>query len=89
MSRRRRAPRARERPPRERAPQLDPLLQNAIASGVMSEAEARDLDAFADGIVARMRAGELTQKQADDLVSLTAIRDAQAKLRARARRGVH
>lgn len=64
---------------------LDPILQWAIANGAMSEAQARDCDAFADGVVARMREGELTEEQAAELVAATAIRDAQAVNRARAR----
>lgn len=65
---------------------LDPLLQRAIAAGIMTEAQARDVDAFADGILARGRAGELTEEQADELVRAAAQRDGEAELRARERR---
>ena len=68
------------------AADLDPLLQRAIAAGVMTEAQARDVDAFADGVVARVAAGELTEEQGDELVARRATSDAHAELRARARR---
>jgi hypothetical protein len=68
------------------APDLDPILQGAIASGIMTEAQARDLDAFADGLVARGRAGELTEEQASELARAAAQRDGEAVNRARARR---
>jgi hypothetical protein len=64
---------------------LDPLLQRAIAAGVMSEAQARDVDALADGITARLLAGEITEEQAQALAEWAAVRDGQAVNRARAR----
>jgi hypothetical protein len=72
------------RPTRSRTPELAPVLRFAIESGIMSEGQARDLDAFGDGIDARLRAGELTEEQAQALTEATAIRDAQAVNRARA-----
>lgn len=68
------------------APDLDPMLQQAIAAGVMSEAQARDLDAFADGLCARGRAGEITEQQALEHARAAAQRDGEAVNRARARR---
>ena len=64
---------------------LDPLLEQAIAAGELTEAQALDVEAFADGILARVRAGELTRAQARALTAATAIRDARAELAARAR----
>jgi hypothetical protein len=68
------------------APDLDPMLQRAIALGIMTEAQARDVDALADGIVARGRAGEITEEQGAELARTAAQRDGEAELRARARR---
>jgi hypothetical protein len=52
----------------EAAPgELDPVLRAAIELGVMSEGQVRDCDAFADGLVARVRSGELTQEQGDEI----------------------
>jgi hypothetical protein len=68
------------------APDLDPLLQQAIAAGVMTEAQARDVDALADGLCARGRAGEITEEQAHQLAREAAQRDGEAFNRARARR---
>jgi len=68
------------------AADLDPLLQRAMALGVMSEAQARDVDAFADGLCARGRAGEITEEQAHELARAAAQRDGEAVNRARARR---
>lgn len=65
---------------------LDPILQRAIALGLLTEAQARDVDALADGIVARVRDGELTDEQGDAIVAAAAVRDGVAELRARARR---
>lgn len=74
-------------PPRPAPPELVPTLRFVIESGIMSEGQARDLDAFADGVLARGRAGELTEEQASELVIETAIRDGLAVNRARARGG--
>src|SRR5262245_32466853 len=74
--------------PRESGPLgLDPVLEWAIGRGVMSHGQARDLDAFADGLAARVRDGEITEEEGDDLAHAQAVRDAQAVLRARARGG--
>jgi hypothetical protein len=59
-------------------PELDPLLLAAIDAGIMTEAQARDVDAFADGILARGRAGEITEAQADELIQRQALRDGLA-----------
>lgn len=67
-------------------PGLDPLLQQAIADGHLTEAQARDVDALCDGIVGRVRAGELTRAQGSALVTRTAISDGLAALAARDRR---
>lgn len=64
---------------------LAPSLRFAIESGIMSTGQARDLDAFADGLVARERAGELTHEQALELAGAAAVRDGEAFNRARAR----
>lgn len=62
---------------------LDPLLQWAVRSGLMTEAQARDVDAFADGVVQRKRAGELSAEEADRLVVRRAYSDAVAFNRGR------
>ena len=68
------------------ADKLDPLLRAAIRSGAMTEAEARDVDAFADGIVARVREGQLTVEQAAELARRQGTQDALARNRARGRK---
>lgn len=68
-------------------PTLPPLLRAAIEAGVMSRGQAQDVDAFADGLLARMCAGELTEEQVNELAAATAVRDGEAVNRARARAG--
>ena len=63
---------------------LHPVLARVVARGLMSEAQARDVDAFADGVLERVRSGEITREQGDELVQAQAIRDALAFKRARA-----
>ena len=63
---------------------LHPVLARVVARGLMSEAQARDVDAFADGVLARVRCGEITRQQGDDLVMAQAVSDALAFKRARA-----
>lgn len=52
----------------------------------MTEAQARDVDALADGLATRLGAGELTEAQANEIAGATAVRDGLAFNRARARR---
>jgi hypothetical protein len=73
------------RPPRPAPAELAFSLRFAIESGIMSEGQARDVDATADGLVARMRAGEITEEQGLELAGAAAVRDGQAVNRARAR----
>jgi hypothetical protein len=61
------------------------LLLAAVELGHMSEQEARDLEAFADGLDARVIEGELTAEQAGNIGAAQAVRDGEAILRARAR----
>lgn len=68
-------------------PKLAPILERAIAAGIMSEQQARDVDAFADGLVARVDAGELMPEEGAALCLETATRNALAERRARIRRG--
>lgn len=65
--------------------ELDPALRAAIRAGLMTEAQARDVDAFADGIVARIRAGEMTEEEASSLAVKQGIADGLAALRKRGR----
>lgn len=73
------------RPPRPAPAELAFSLRFAIESGIMSEGLARDVDATADGLVARIRAGEITEEQGLELAAAAAVRDGQAVNRARAR----
>jgi len=62
---------------------LDLLLRAAVASGLMTEAQARDVDAFADGLARRILDGELTEAEAHALAAAQAITDAKAQKRGR------
>lgn len=64
-------------------PKLAPILERAVAAGVLTEAQARDVDALADGLASRVTSGELTQEQCDELARDAAQRDGAAVRRAR------
>jgi len=46
---------------------LDPLLQWAVHSRLLTLGQALDADAFADGLDARVRAGEITEEEGLDM----------------------
>lgn len=71
--------------PRPANPELAAPLQWAIDNGIMTLEQARDVDALADGLVARVREGEITEEQGHELAAAAALRDGQAVNRARAR----
>lgn len=79
------SPPPRSAPELARLATLPPTLQFAIASGIVSEGQARDVDAFGDGLADRVISGELTLAQAGEITSAAAVRDGQAVNRARAR----
>ena len=67
--------------------QLDPQLERAVRLGLMTRAAAEDIDAFADGIVARVVSGEITKEEGNRLTVEQAVKDALALNRARERAG--
>lgn len=62
---------------------LDPLLQWAVHSRLLTLGQALDADAFADGLDARVRAGEITEEEGLELAHEQAMSDGRAMLRAR------
>lgn len=55
---------------------LDPRLRLMVQCGLMTEQQARDVDAFADGLCARIAAGELTVEEAGALAAKQGTEDA-------------
>ncbi len=65
---------------------LDPWLRAAVRAGLMTEQQALDADAFGDGLVQRVKDGELTIEQAEALAAKQGTADALAVNRARERK---
>ena len=65
---------------------LVPILRQAVRSGLLTLEQAFDVDALADGLVAQVVAGELTEEQATERAARQAVADGEAMLAARRRR---
>lgn len=62
---------------------LDPALQWAVSTGLMTLAQAQDVEALADGLVERVARGELTRDEASEFATAQGESDGLARLRAR------
>lgn len=60
---------------------LDPRLRAAIRQGLMTEAQARDVDALADGLAQQIIDGDLTVEEAGRRAAEQGARDAMARKR--------
>jgi hypothetical protein len=60
---------------------LDPLLEEVIAAGLMTRAEAEAVDAFAEEILQAQACGEMSDDEAHRAIVDRATADAIAKLR--------
>lgn len=69
-------------------PKMAPMLETAIAAGIITEGQARDADAYADRLASQIVSGELTIEQARAQADRDATRDGEAIRRSRARRGL-
>ena len=65
---------------------LVPILRQAVRCGLLTLEQAFDVDALADGLVAQVVAGELTEEQATERAARQAVADGEAMLAARRRR---
>lgn len=65
------------------ADRLDPLLRWAVDQGLITEAQALDVDAMADGLASRVVEGELSVTEAGELAGKQGISDAIARKRGR------
>lgn len=64
---------------------LVPILRQAVRCGLLTLEQAFDVDALADGLVAQVAAGEMTEEQAVERAQRQAYTDAKALLAARRR----
>jgi hypothetical protein len=64
------------------------MLERAIEAGIITEAQARDADAYADGLASRIVSGDLSIEQARAQAERDASRDGTAIRASRARRGL-
>ena len=62
---------------------MDASLRLLVVMGLMTEDQARDADAFADGLADQIVAGESTLEEAERLAGERAIADAKAFSKAR------
>lgn len=65
------------------ADKLDPLLRELVQQGFLTEAQALDVDALADGLADRVRTGELTVDAAGEFAAKQGAADALAWRRKR------
>jgi hypothetical protein len=57
---------------------LHPMLAEAVRRGIMTEAQARDVDALCDGLATQVEEGALTVEQGGERAAKQAVRDATA-----------
>lgn len=60
------------------ADELDAMLERAVAAGLMTRTQAREVDALSTQLADRVQSGELTHEQACAIAEGTAAQDALA-----------